>query len=296
MQPVTTRFAEWVDLAIELVRQPHVDFPRAAVAGRLAETFQAFVSWSWLTADGGFGYELGGPLPGYPRRADVEDLARASVRSHPLLRWYGLSREPTPMSLHRVPGRLRAARSWQPVLESLEANGLERQLAIPHRFDHRALGAFVVARGERDYTDAELGLARRIQPLLAMLDRQAEVLARAPSGARADPGLTGREVAVLQLLADGLTAVAIGHRLLVSERTVHAHLRSIYRKLGAADRVRAVLAAGELRVIRTDGTGFLPAGASLPGLSGQLRDLDRPHWHGLWATEPHASPGGPTRR
>jgi DNA-binding CsgD family transcriptional regulator len=44
-------------------------------------------------------------------------------------------------------------------------------------------------------------------------------------------GLTGREVEVLGLVAQGLTDAAVARRLFVSPRTVHAHLRSMYRKL-----------------------------------------------------------------
>jgi DNA-binding NarL/FixJ family response regulator len=56
-------------------------------------------------------------------------------------------------------------------------------------------------------------------------------------------GLTQRELDVLGLLAEGLTAVAIAHRLGVSPRTVHKHLQHIYSKLDASDRLTAVLRA-----------------------------------------------------
>ncbi len=52
---------------------------------------------------------------------------------------------------------------------------------------------------------------------------------------RVDPnapdGLTARELEVLALVADGLTDAEVAETLVVSLRTVHAHLRSIYRKL-----------------------------------------------------------------
>jgi DNA-binding NarL/FixJ family response regulator len=43
--------------------------------------------------------------------------------------------------------------------------------------------------------------------------------------------LTEREVEVLRLLAQGLTTTQIAERLIISPRTVHAHLRAIYGKL-----------------------------------------------------------------
>src|SRR5262249_57055437 len=52
-------------------------------------------------------------------------------------------------------------------------------------------------------------------------------------------GLTGREVEVLKLVAVGLSDAETADRLFVSVRTVNAHLRSIYRKLGIRSRVAA---------------------------------------------------------
>lgn len=283
MQPMTTRFVDWVDLVIELVHQPRADFPRSALARHLAATFHSTVSWNWLAADGSFRYELDRPLPGYAAPREVDDLARVTVPHHPLIRWYGVTRSAAPTSLHQVPRGLEST-SWLTARERLTSLGRERQLAIPYRFDRCAIGTFVMARGGRDYDDVELDLARQIQPLLTMLDRQADVVGRTPAEPAAAWGLTGREVAVLQLLADGLTARAIGHRLLISERTIHAHLRSIYRKLGVADRMRAVLAAGELGFTR-DAPAGEKDGLPLPGPSGLLHDLRWPNPDELWAVQ-----------
>ncbi|GCE06024.1 protein kinase domain-containing protein [Dictyobacter aurantiacus] len=52
--------------------------------------------------------------------------------------------------------------------------------------------------------------------------------------------LTARELEVLRLLAQGLTSVQIADQLVLSTRTVNAHLRSIYSKLGVSSRVAAV--------------------------------------------------------
>ncbi len=51
--------------------------------------------------------------------------------------------------------------------------------------------------------------------------------------------LTSREVDVLTLVATGLTDAEVAERLVVSLRTVHAHLRSVYRKLGVHSRSAA---------------------------------------------------------
>jgi DNA-binding NarL/FixJ family response regulator len=52
-------------------------------------------------------------------------------------------------------------------------------------------------------------------------------------------GLTVREMAVLRLLAEGLSSVLIAERLVISLTTVNTHVRSIYRKLGISSRSAA---------------------------------------------------------
>ena len=51
--------------------------------------------------------------------------------------------------------------------------------------------------------------------------------------------LTARELDVLRLLNDGVSDADIATELVVSRRTVHAHLRSIYRKLDVGSRFAA---------------------------------------------------------
>nr|HET6904539.1 tetratricopeptide repeat protein [Ktedonobacteraceae bacterium] len=52
-------------------------------------------------------------------------------------------------------------------------------------------------------------------------------------------GLTPREVEVLRQLANGLTDLQIAEKLVLSPRTVHAHISSIYRKLSVTSRSAA---------------------------------------------------------
>lgn len=59
-------------------------------------------------------------------------------------------------------------------------------------------------------------------------------------------GLTSREVEVLRLVAEGMTNGEVANSLVLSPRTVHAHLRSIYGKLGVSSRTAAVHAADRL--------------------------------------------------
>lgn len=57
------------------------------------------------------------------------------------------------------------------------------------------------------------------------------------------PTLTGREIEVLQLVAQGKTSREIGDALFISENTVKNHIRNILDKLGLHSRNEAVLYA-----------------------------------------------------
>jgi DNA-binding NarL/FixJ family response regulator len=61
--------------------------------------------------------------------------------------------------------------------------------------------------------------------------------------------LTEREVEVLRLVAQGLSDAQVAEALVISPRTVNAHLRSIYSKLGITSRHAATLFALEHQLI-----------------------------------------------
>ena len=61
--------------------------------------------------------------------------------------------------------------------------------------------------------------------------------------------LTPRELDVLRLLAQELSNPQIAERLVVSRRTIDAHLRAIYAKLGVRSRDAAILVAREYELI-----------------------------------------------
>ena len=65
-----------------------------------------------------------------------------------------------------------------------------------------------------------------------------------------DVALTPRQSDILQRLADGDRPKQIARDLKISERTVNNHLAAAYRKLGATNRLSAVLAASRLGYIR----------------------------------------------
>ena len=77
-----------------------------------------------------------------------------------------------------------------------------------------------------------------------LIARVVSLLRRMPP-VEPDARLTSREETVLALLADGLSRRDIAMALVISPKTVSAHLEHIYGKLGVRDRVCAINAARE---------------------------------------------------
>jgi LuxR family maltose regulon positive regulatory protein len=93
--------------------------------------------------------------------------------------------------------------------------------------------------------------SRRITPryvatLLAAIGSPAEDIPASPAY---PDGLTVREVEVLRLVTRGLTYAQIAKQLVVSTRTVDAHLRSIYSKLDVTSRTAATRYAIEHKLV-----------------------------------------------
>ncbi|HEV8535807.1 MAG TPA: helix-turn-helix transcriptional regulator [Candidatus Limnocylindria bacterium] len=94
-----------------------------------------------------------------------------------------------------------------------------------------------------------LGTARA-QEILARLARRSDELGRrarlVSARRRRGVGMTGREVEVVRLAADGLTNRQIAERLNLSQHTVARHLANARGKLGAANRTEAAVKLEEL--------------------------------------------------
>jgi DNA-binding CsgD family transcriptional regulator len=97
-------------------------------------------------------------------------------------------------------------------------------------------------------TPAAAIVARRLR------ERGARNVPRGPHKAtRRNPGqLTGRELEVLTLVAQGLHNREIANRLYLSQRTVDTHVSAILRKLGARTRGQASLEAARLGLVTQD--------------------------------------------
>ncbi|WP_411073950.1 response regulator transcription factor [Streptomyces sp. cmx-4-7] len=214
-----------------------------------------------------------------PYGTGAEDLHDESVRrrireGYPFAGHYGGGGDRAPQSAARIAG----GRVWR---HSATADALHRafgtrhMLGIPFPGTGPHVSGFVVHRPGGDFTVHDVRYATRAQPLLTAAARHRSLL----NALRAVPGgdrtrranrslaapLTPRELNVLHLLATGLPADSMARRLGISPRTVHKHLHALYRKLGAADRLDAVLRAQDVGLLPGAGGPREPGARSSPG-------------------------------
>jgi DNA-binding NarL/FixJ family response regulator len=124
----------------------------------------------------------------------------------------------------------------------------------------RAIATVRISLGEEAFAarwaeGQAMGLEQAIEYALATPQAPAAVLsASAENAGRASPptypaGLTAREVEILRLLVEGLTYAQIADTLIISRRTVNAHVASIYSKLGVTSRALATRFALENNLV-----------------------------------------------
>lgn len=259
------KYARWLDTVHELLDHHQRLFPRAIVADLLRDTFDtAVVTWNWMESGNALGTELDRDI-GWDPSAWTPERALEFTLRHPLAQWFLASRDPRPTSLGRVPRSIGTRHDHALVAEQFDGLAIRHQLSIPYRLGGHHYRTFILGRPDEDFSDADVDLARRVQPLLAVLERHVRESDELGCYRAREVGVTPRELAVLRLLAQGMTADAIAHRLAVSRRTVHNHLQHLYRKLGVADRMRAVLVSHALGLIDLGGPPALDADDSQDG-------------------------------
>ncbi|MFJ9541135.1 LuxR C-terminal-related transcriptional regulator [Streptomyces sp. NPDC101225] len=193
--------------------------------------------------------------------AAFDGLARDELgllrAGYPFARHYAAGPDRSPRTARRTAGSAWPASPTARLLgEVLDADHV---LAIPLLRTTTPITGCMVYRSGADFTDDQVRAAEQVQPLLAAVEEQRRLLERWQRSAVPEPAreraedcpLTPRELTVLLLLADALTAAAIGRRLGISDRTVHKHVEKIYRKLGTRDRISTVLRAQRLGLIPT---------------------------------------------
>jgi DNA-binding CsgD family transcriptional regulator len=249
---------EWLDLVAGVLATPLTFLPEERLATALMATFDApACAFHCRPAPGVVAQRL------YPEgvfsavlQAEWLRLAVEEPASCPLLHYYLRTGDMTPQQVADVPSMFAGPRVRARWVELSRYHGFEHQLAIPLPAGSDGPRWFVLGRTEPFAADRMLH-ARRVQRLIVGLDRQAVALTRWQNRATvadvgavvADVRLTPRELAVLTLVADGLTAAAAARRLVVAERTVHKHLERVYAKFGVSDRVSAVLRAQRIGIL-----------------------------------------------
>ncbi len=106
--------------------------------------------------------------------------------------------------------------------------------------DAGAVGYLLKDAEPAELLDGVRAAARGESPLHPRAARQL-LMARAGGRAAGRADLSPREAQVLLLVRKGLANKQIGRRLGISERTVKAHLTSIFQRIGVADRTQAAL-------------------------------------------------------
>ncbi|MFG1990770.1 response regulator transcription factor [Actinoplanes sp. NPDC048988] len=259
----------------------------AALDGRVLDLVMAAMSdleeghqvWPRLFAEltSQLGVTLGGVVDVHGQGLDVRAVAvwpdwaaeievtEEENRAYPLIRHYVRRSDAAPRTLDDVLDdyRWRTAARFDRMRRQF--GGASRHLMLPLHRTARSVRLFGIARPGGNFTATELQYAGRLQRILTALDRHQQVVLAWRAGCATDlpqagervagHGLTPRELAVLSLLAEGLTVAAAGRRLGISPRTVAKHQENLQRKLATTDRLNTVLRAQRLGLVRPDREG-----------------------------------------
>jgi DNA-binding NarL/FixJ family response regulator len=132
---------------------------------------------------------------------------------------------------------------------ALKENGLDGRVVVLTTFSDRdrilgaldagALGYLLKDAEPEEIVRGVRAAARGESPLAPRAAH--ELLVERAGAAPPDADLSAREVEVLTLVAHGLPNKLIARQLEISEKTVKAHLTSVFAQLGVTDRTQAAL-------------------------------------------------------
>jgi DNA-binding CsgD family transcriptional regulator len=227
-----------LELLTQATRDVGPDFPGPTVTESLRILFQADFAGAGEIDFVGTASRRWADSP-HPVPASAEEFHRHAV-DHPLASAYRRSRQPVPLRLSDVTSARTAPASFG-------GTGMTSVLTIPLEVASRRVSAIAITRERPDFSTRDLELARELQPLLGVVYTLRDRLA--PPRTAADIPLTAREIAILNLMADGLIATAIARRLAISRGTVNKHIEHLYSKLGTHDRTSAVLRGRDLGIL-----------------------------------------------
>jgi DNA-binding CsgD family transcriptional regulator len=250
--------ARWLQAAAQIIDASDPHLARATLIEALQrQTGAGLVTHVHLVADE-IDLFVTGDLP-YP--PSTHWPSAAAVRGHPINRYHEESGDHAPVLMTDVLNR-----GWQldgQSRDTMRALGItEHQLSVPVTGPGADYDGWVLVLDE-PFGRRAVTMLTELQPLIRALDRHVRHLPGAtPPGSAHRPDnharLTAREQVILSLMARGGTAAGIAARLAISPRTVHKHQENLYRKLGAVDRLSAVLAAQRL--------GLLPERQAVSGI------------------------------
>ncbi len=236
----------WIDLAAYLLTQPEVHDPLVEVCAELSARFDCAAAGIADYGDriarlGAYRY----PETGWGQYAPV-------LGDHPLALHYRETGDQHARTLEDA-RRFQNDRWAQRLLSDLREDGLRDYIYVPllprTSMTHRWLGL----GSDSSVGPTALAEVNRLAPLIRAIDRQNTMVTTAFEEAgrmrSRELGLSARELAVLGLIARGMTATAIASNLQISPRTVSKHQQNIYRKLDVCDRLAAVLRAQELGIL-----------------------------------------------
>lgn len=266
-----------LDLAVTILRSHQTASPWPPVMDELAAALHcnAGIFADARPTAGGLRARVDAWTPAPLGELPLDALLRQYVPEHPMSRHYMATGDHSVL----IMSDLLHEREWRrtDVYHSTRTlAGFTRHIAVALPAPQGCLRALLFGRPGRDFGDGDRALLQRVQPLLTAADANIRELRRrrhVVSGADdavADLRLTPRELTTLSLLAESLTAAAIGRRLAISTGTVHKHLASLYRKLGTGDRLETVLRAQHLGLLAppvspADGRAGPDADRTIPG-------------------------------
>jgi DNA-binding CsgD family transcriptional regulator len=253
----TRDYERMLDLAAAVMDTAAPESPWPLVAAELARALDA--TMVLLSDVNGSTATVAAWAPEWIGSLPLDTLLRKGLDGgHPLPEHYARTGDQRPLAVTDVT-EMSAWRRTEAYAILHETVGVTRHIAIPLPIKESGrFRTFVAHRDGGDFDDRERSYVQRMQPLLVSVDRFVHQLAEwaesvreeeNPQESAAEAGLTPREISVLSLLADGMTAEAIGRRLGISNRTVHKHTENLYRKLAATDRLTAVLRAQSLGLL-----------------------------------------------
>jgi two-component system NarL family response regulator len=181
------------------------------------------------------------------RQADMAVVAQASDGAEVVAHWQKHHPDVTLIDL-RMPKL-----DGVGVIEKIRQQDPSARLIVLTTFDTDVDLLSAIKAGAKGYLLKDLGRAELLDSIRKV--HRGETCLPAPLVQKLATwlnreALTGREVEVLQLLADGKSNKEISTALSISEATVKSHLGNIFRKLDVLSRTEAVTTASKCGLIK----------------------------------------------